>query len=229
MFLTWAQIKHRLVNGWLESLELATSIIINGQTFTDTDIGGLSGPASSHDNAIARWDGTDGSTLQDSKYTGTTSHVAAVDDTCRIYTMQDSARGAMMTPEGGFAVLMINRTGTASQKGRVVMASTDNNNSVVYASAGSNMPVGVMYNSSVANGSVCWIVVGGLAEVLMEDNVSAVGGYWLGVSTSEAGYAETASAPPTALHWNEIGHCTQSKTATGAGTHVLSRAILHFN
>ena len=30
-------------------------------------------------------------------------------------------------------------------------------------------------------------------------------------------------------HFNEIGNCIETVTATGGGTHVLARCVLHFN
>lgn len=133
-----------------------------------------------------------------------------------------------ITPEGGFAVRMINKTGANSVKGTIVMASTTTNNA--FQSAGTDQidPIGAVYDSGVADGSYCYVVVGGIAEVLMEDNVAAVNEYWVRTSSNQAGRAYMiANSPPTqTIHFQEIGHCIEAKVA---GTNVLAKIIMHFN
>jgi len=131
-----------------------------------------------------------------------------------------------MTPEGGFVIKLTNRTGATSVKGTIVMADTVNDNAVKVATSGTDMPVGIIYNSGVADGSEVWVVVSGIAEVLLKDATASTRGYWVGVS-NVAGRADATNANPNPVaHFTEIGHCLESKNA---GTNVLAKCIIHFN
>ncbi len=135
-----------------------------------------------------------------------------------------------MTPEGGIAVLMTNRDGGTLNPGRVVEADSANDDSFKANDAGGDHPIGVVYEA-VADNVEGWIVVAGIADIALEDNVAAVRGYWMGSSGSEAGYAETQANSPgfNSGHFEEIGHCIESVSAGGGGTHILARCIVHFD
>ena len=89
------------------------------------------------------------------------------------------------------------------------------------------------HEAGIADGQEVWVVVGGIVEVLLDDNVAAVRGYWMG--TGAAGYAQTAAtapdptAPDPPTHFQEIGHCIRSVDADGPGTHALAKIVMHFN
>jgi len=138
---------------------------------------------------------------------------------------------AKITPEGGYAIKLTNRSGGALTKGRVVECDSANDDSFTTAAAGTDHPIGVVYDTSIADDAEGWIVISGIADVLLEDNVASTRDWWMGASTTEAGYAETSAASPgfTQGHFDEIGHCIQSVAATGGGTHILARCVLHFN
>jgi hypothetical protein len=135
------------------------------------------------------------------------------------------------TREGGDAVLLINRTGASSVKGEVVALSLSYDTACTLITVDRPDPVGVFYESGVANGSEAWIVISGPADVyfigstthghLARGFVGADGGYVIGQALSEA-----VPTPPFASdkHWYEIGHVAQSRTGAG-----LARTILHFN
>jgi len=136
------------------------------------------------------------------------------------------------TEEGGFAVLLTNKTGSASVKGDLVEASASTDNAFAQAGVSDTHPIGVVYEAGVADGSECWVVVSGIAEVLLKDTTAATRGYWV-MTSDTAGRADaTLAAPPGGgiseldQHMREIGHCIESKTA---GTDVLAKIVMHFN
>lgn len=134
------------------------------------------------------------------------------------------------TGEGGYAIRVINGTGAVSVKGSVVAGSTSNDNTVRLCPADAVVPFGVMLEDGIPDGELCWVVVTGIAEVLLKDATEAIRGYWVGMSdvTGRAYTAHhTGTTPPEqATHNLELGHCIETKAA---GTGVLAKCILHFN
>lgn len=148
--------------------------------------------------------------------------------TCATITASSEVVGpkAKVTPEGGYAVLRTNNTGHSSIKGEIVIASTTVSKGVDLAGANSVVPVGVIYNSGVANGSDVWVVTGGIAQVLLKDSTGVTMGQWLGVSdTAGRAYAD-ADPIGAGKHNQEVGHANE--TAVG-GTNVLVEAFIHQN
>jgi hypothetical protein len=140
------------------------------------------------------------------------------------------AERAKFTPEGGLAVLLTNKTGAASVKGTVVTTGAVVDNSFEVQAA-EYEAAGIVYDSGVADGSDCWVVVSGIAEVLMKDGVAPIRGDWCKCADTD-GRAE-ATVPPVGIgaltvseHFKEVGHCLESKAA---GTDVLAKVLLHFN
>lgn len=130
------------------------------------------------------------------------------------------------TSEGGIAIRLTNRTGGNTVKGTVVSLSSSYDNAVMSSPGDSRFPCGVMYENGVSDGSECWVVVYGRAQVLLKDGVAGVHGYWLGVSDT-AGRADCISDPGSqTIHDREIGHCMES---VSSGTNVLVYGILHYN
>lgn len=130
------------------------------------------------------------------------------------------------TSEGGSYETFINKTGSNSVKGTIVIASSSDDNSVDIAPADSTMPIGVIYEDGVADGSPVKVVVYGKAEVLLKDDESSTNGFWCGVSTTAGRMYQQSTAPITTEHNREIGHSLQ---AVPSGTGVLSLVQLHFN
>jgi hypothetical protein len=143
--------------------------------------------------------------------------------------IQASDQRTKFTPEGGLAVRLINKTGAASVKGSLVKAGSAVDNSVVLNDAlGGLNPIGAVYEDGIADGQLVWVVISGVAEVLLEDGTAATRGYWAS-SGATAGRVDctTADAPGLVLsHFQEVGHCLQS---VNSGTDVLARCLLHFN
>jgi hypothetical protein len=140
-----------------------------------------------------------------------------------------SELGGYITPEGGAAVRLINKTGAASVKGTVIQVSSTTDLAFQKAVTSAIDPIGVVYEDGVADGGLCLVVVAGFADVLLEDSTAATRGYWVKTSTTVAGRADaTTASPPGAdvSHWQEVGHALQSVTA---GSDKLCRIAVHFN
>lgn len=129
------------------------------------------------------------------------------------------------TPES-MVTFMVNKTGAASVRGSVVEVSSTTDNAFQLAPTSSDEPIGAVLDDGVPDGSFCRVVTGGTAQVLVEDGVAPTRGYWVSVSDTVAGRAQMTAAPVPATHWNEVGHCLESKVS---GTDVLAWCMLHFN
>lgn len=150
-------------------------------------------------------------------------------------TVERSHGGLLFTPIGGIAVRMVNKSAAATVAGKLAESSLTTDFAVTVADASSAEAVGVFYNSGIADGSLCWVVFYGIADVLLKDNTASTHGFWVKVS-DEAGYADaTTQDPPGAgipeidEHFTEIGHGLQSVAAGGEGTHATARIWLHLN
>ncbi len=139
------------------------------------------------------------------------------------------AGSSFITAEGGFAVMLTNKTGANSVKGSIVEASSGTDKAFSLTGSNDFEPIGAVYLSGIADGSLCPVVVGGIADVLLEDSTASTRGYWARTSTTTAGRADitNSGAPGLVLpHFAEIGHCLESKAS---GTDVLARICMHFN
>ena len=133
-----------------------------------------------------------------------------------------------ITPEGGQVIKLTNKTGGASVKGTLVEADSTTDNAFELSEADCEEVIGVVYEDGVADGSECWVVVSGIAEVLLKNSTASTRGYWVASSDTVGRADATNSAPPgfVATHFQEIGHCLESQ---GADTDVLAKCMLHFN
>jgi hypothetical protein len=133
----------------------------------------------------------------------------------------------MFTPEGGLAIRILNKTGAPSVKGSVVSASGSTDEAFALQTNEFDA-IGVVYEAGVADASLCWVVVSGIADVLLKDTTASTHAHVV-FSADTDGRAITGAVPtpPNAdSHFKEIGHCIQSKNA---GINVLARCVLHFN
>lgn len=139
---------------------------------------------------------------------------------------------AKLTPEGGIAVLMVNKTGANSVKGEVLTTDSTVANAVRKIVVDIPNPIGVFYESGVPDGQDAWVVLSGLAEVYFIGSTTA-GQFARGFLTTDGGsyvagqaLAEVLPIAPFASdkHFYEIGHVTESRTGAG-----LAKCILHFN
>ena len=131
-----------------------------------------------------------------------------------------------LTPEGGLALRLTNKTGAASVKGTLVEADAAVDNAFAVADADSVECFGAVYEDGIADGSECLVVIGGRCQVLLKDATASTRRNW--VETSDvAGRADATGASPAAApaHFKEIGHCIESK---GADVDVLAFIMTHF-
>ena len=138
-----------------------------------------------------------------------------------------------LTPEGGMAVLLTNKTGSNSVAGMLVQLSNVADSSFEASEANDNHPIGVVYNAGIADGSGAWVVISGCCSALLADGTTSTAGNWVQVSVAAAGrvLANTAEPPGGGVvgldrHMQEVGHCAETK---GSGTDVLALIFLHFN
>jgi len=156
----------------------------------------------------------------------------------KIYDGQQSAwipmgsSKMLLTPEGGFAVLLTNETGANSVKGELVKPDTAADDAFILTAGDDQEIIGVVYESGVADGSECYVVIGGIAEVLLKDTTASTHGNWVKTSDT-AGRADASNAAPPGggvvqldEHMQEIGHCLESNAG---GSDQLIRILMHFN
>ncbi len=130
------------------------------------------------------------------------------------------------TPEGGVAIRLLNKSGSASVRGTLVSGYGSVNMSFTTAAIDSDMPIGFVYDAGIADGSPCRVIVAGVAHALLKNTVAATRGYVVYASDT-AGRVDTAgSIPSNTQHWRECGHCLESVTG---GTDKLARIVVHFN
>ena len=131
---------------------------------------------------------------------------------------------------GGICIKLTNKTGANTVQGNLVRADTATDDAFILTGANDDEYIGVVLEAGVSDGSEAWIVVHGIADVLFDDNVTAVRGNWVG--TGAAGLARTQASPPAlgiAAHFEEVGHSIENVTAGGGGTFILARVVLQHN
>lgn len=144
------------------------------------------------------------------------------------YLTDEGEPKVRFTVEGGLAVRLINKTSVASVKGTVVTTAAGTDNAFDLTAGDDVDPIGVVYETGIADGSECWVVVAGIADVLLKDTTAATRNYWAATSDT-GGRADCTNAASPGLiltHFQEIGHCLESKSS---GTDVLAKVLLHFN
>lgn len=135
-----------------------------------------------------------------------------------------------VTGERGLQTRIINRTGSASVKGSLVMTCHDYDDSVSLEDEGFDA-IGVIAESGIPDGSPVWVWKNGsICQVLLRKGYTATRGYLAIASGSAPGRAEfiavPSSNPVQGEHFKEIGHAYESK---GSGTDVLVKCDIHFN
>jgi len=152
------------------------------------------------------------------------------------YTVGDKMRIGYddVTGERGIQMAMTNATGATSVKGDLVEQSSTTDSAFALITADAPDPIGVVAESGIANGSLCWVwTPQSLCQVLLEDGTSATRDYWVKVSDNDNGRADASNAAPPGGtvasiedHFSEIGHAAESQSS---GTDVLCLIHLHFN
>ena len=131
---------------------------------------------------------------------------------------------ASMTATGGFAIKLTNKTGVASVAGQLVQASITADDAFAISGSASDDTMGVVLDAGVADGSEAWIVINGIAEVLMDSSGSARGDRIISSTTTSGSATVWNTGGVVAEHFQEIGHCIE--TVSGVG---LARCVIHFN
>jgi hypothetical protein len=115
----------------------------------------------------------------------------------------------------------------------IVRASNANGLSVDRATRGQADPFGAFYESGVPDDELAWVVVAGLADLLLEpDGGGSYKRGWVSVSSTRSGTVRVSAAPPTTpgswadvqAHMLECGHSLQQRDGG-----ELFRAAVHFN
>ncbi len=139
-------------------------------------------------------------------------------------------KNTFITPEGGIAIRVINKTGAPSIKGYIVKADDNVDNGVEYIPADSPDPIGIVYSAGIPDGGYMWVVIAGITDVYYSGNVTR-GTFSRAAVTADgvsAGVAinEALPVPPftTDKHFQEIGHPIESRVGAG-----LAKTVVHFN
>lgn len=129
---------------------------------------------------------------------------------------------ARITPLGGWAVKLTNETGSPTVAGQLVVADITVADAFDTAGASSTLLIGVVLDAGVADGSEAWIVISGIADVLIDAGGAALGDRI--VASATAGSADVNNSPSNTVHFTELGHVIEA--IGGAG---VTRCVLHFN
>jgi len=156
---------------------------------------------------------------------GTTgTFTGAVSGASGAFTGAVAGPKAKLTAEGGLAVKLTNKTGAASIKGTIVGVDSAAGNAFDLTAIDANYNLGVVYESGVADGAECWVVVIGIAEVLMKNDATLGQQCRIPLNTDTgkvAGYAMAAAQAATASVY-KIGDILETKTAD-----TLCKVLLH--
>ncbi len=129
-----------------------------------------------------------------------------------------------LTAIGGFAIRLTNKTGSNTVQGQIVKPDTANEDAVILIVASDQEIIGVFLDAGVADGSEAWVVVSGIADVLIDAGGCTRGDRLISSSATVASAEFWNVGGAVATHFQELGHCIE--TRVGAG---LARGILHFN
>lgn len=129
-----------------------------------------------------------------------------------------------ITPEGGFAVRLTNKSGAVTVKGQIVSHKGTVARAFDLTAVDANHCLGVVYESDIEDAAECWVVVSGIAQVLMK-NAATMGHICrIPLSTDEgeaAGYAMDAAQSSSASVY-KIGDVLET-----ADAEELCKVLLH--
>jgi hypothetical protein len=134
-----------------------------------------------------------------------------------------STAKAKITAEGGLAIQLTNETGGVTVKGQIVSHKGTVANAFDLTAVDANHCLGVVYESGIEDAAECWVVVAGIAQVLMK-NASTMGHICrIPLNTDDgeaAGYAMDAAQSGTASVY-KIGDVLETQNAE-----VLCKVLL---
>ena len=130
-----------------------------------------------------------------------------------------------ITPEGGFAVRLTNESGAVTRKGQIVSHKGTVARAFDLTAVDANHCLGVVYESGIEDAAECWVVVSGIAQVLMK-NAATMGHICrIPLNTDEgeaAGYAMDAAQSGTASVY-KIGDVLETNDAEVLTNVLLTR------
>ena len=133
------------------------------------------------------------------------------------------------TSEGGLVILVHKLPVSITRRGLVCRASTNIPLSWEISQASERSMLGVIYEDD-ENPDLTWVVISGIAQVLLQDGTAAAPGNWVKTSDSQPGRANaTTVTPPDGTmpkiseRLRELGYCLESKTA---GIDVLCSCLV---
>lgn len=135
-----------------------------------------------------------------------------------------------LTPEGGLAVRLTNKTGGASIKGTILGIAAGTDNAFDLLPDDEPDVIGVVYEAGIADGQECWVVTNGICDIYFEAAVTRgeFARSQIDADGGTVGYAVAEAVPTspfaTDKHFQEVGHIIES--TGGAG---LAKCIIHFN
>jgi hypothetical protein len=146
-------------------------------------------------------------------------------------TIQGQNPKISVTPEGGLAIKLTNKTGANTIKGYLVHPSPTTNYAVSLTPVNEPDILGVFYENGVADGEEVWIVIQGIADVYFGDSTTREHFARMSITTdtgSAEGVATSEAIPSSPFandkHFQEIGHVIESRVGAG-----LAKCVLHFN
>jgi hypothetical protein len=136
-----------------------------------------------------------------------------------------------VTGECGLQIKMTNATGDNTVKGYLCTVDTSATNAFISTPINRPDIIGIVYEANVANGQEAWVWIQGKVQIYFNGNVTR-GQFARSTATGDAdttaGFAQAENAPSspfaTDKHFQEIGHCVESRTGAG-----LALTIIHFN
>lgn len=138
----------------------------------------------------------------------------------------------IITLDGGFGIRVLNKTGEASVKGKIVAPSSSVDDAVSLVAVDSANPIGVIDTPDVPDGSYMYITIAGKAKVLFS-NATTRNYFARVMATGDAGVtaglaiSEALPVPPfsTNKHFQEVGHILEAI----ASPPYLALCVVHFN
>ncbi len=150
-----------------------------------------------------------------------TSHFVADGSPKEFVDVMVGSKGRL-TPLGGLAILLTNKSGAVSVAGDVIQSHATIADAVIVADASATNVFGAFYESGIADGSSAWIVVAGKADIHMDAGGCSVQDRI--ITSATAGRGDVSNAPAVAVHFQEIGHAIE---AAAANANAL--CVIHFN
>ncbi len=130
---------------------------------------------------------------------------------------------------GGYAIKLTNKTGSNTIAGQVVKpddkvdGSGGVDDAFITILANDQEIIGIVLEAGIADGSEAWVVINGIADVLMDTGGSARGDRIISSATVGSGDVWSVGGA-VAPHFQEIGKCVEARVGAG-----LARVVLHFN